>query len=243
MARTAEGRALTQRHRREQLAIRASSLRELQRMWPAFDPFSIRSYGQFVTAAIPLITSRHQNSAALAITYYNTFRFAEGAGGSIRTALALELGRNLIVDNLRATGLQGTMRAIRSGMSPQAAAQQGFVHVAGAVGRLILLGGNNSILQTLSNDQRVLGYSRVTASQPCEFCAMIASRGPVFQRQNTADFQAHGHCACTAEPHYEDSAWPGNSRRFREMWDSATEGLSGRDAINAFRRRLRETQG
>lgn len=243
MARTAEGRALTQRHRREQLALRAASLRDLQRLWPVFDPFSIASYGEFVTAAIPLVLNQFNESAAIGVAYYNAFRFAEGAGGSISTVLAQALSRELIMANLRATGLQGTMRAIRSGFSPQAASRQGFVQVSGAVGRMILLGGNNSILRTLGNDQRVLGYARVTASQPCEFCAMVSSRGPVFQRQNTADFQAHGHCACTAEPHYEGSVWPGKGQQFRQMWDAATEGLSGRDAINAFRRRLKQTQG
>ena len=243
MARTAEGRALTQRHRREQLALRAASLRELQKLWQAFDPTSIRSYSSFVTAALPLITDSHRRSAAIGAAYYNAFRFAEGVGGEIRTALPQALARDVVVTNLRATGLQGTMRGIRSGMSPQAAARHGFVQASGSTGRMILLGGNDAIIGSTRNDGMAQGWARVTSGNPCEFCAMVASRGPVFRSEGTADFESHDHCACTVEPHYEGSAWPGKARQFREMWDSATEGLSGRDAINAFRRRLKQTQG
>ena len=62
---------------------------------------------------------------------------------------------------------------------------------------------------------------------------MLASRGGVYGEG--ADFQAHDHCSCTAEPAYPGSRMTATADRFREQWDRTTRGLSGDDALNAFR--------
>ena len=44
-------------------------------------------------------------------------------------------------------------------------------------------------------------WRRVTDGAPCGFCAMLASRGPVYTSQDTADGgRYHGRCGCSAEP-------------------------------------------
>ena len=50
-------------------------------------------------------------------------------------------------------------------------------------------------------------WRRVTDGAPCGFCAMLASRGPVYTSQDTADGgRYHGRCGCTAEPFEGDFA-------------------------------------
>lgn len=48
-------------------------------------------------------------------------------------------------------------------------------------------------------------WRRVTDGKPCGFCAMLASRGPVYRSEATArgaGGRYHDHCGCTVEPHY-----------------------------------------
>ena len=42
------------------------------------------------------------------------------------------------------------------------------------------------------------GWARqLTGAEPCAFCAMLVSRGPVYSRQSV-NFESHNHCDCTA---------------------------------------------
>jgi hypothetical protein len=77
----------------------------------------------------------------------------------------------------------------------------------------------------------------------------LAARGPVYKSEQSADFQAHDHCGCAAEPFYRGSAWPGRSREFLATYDAAQqfgldEGLlqpgenSSSARLNAVRRYL-----
>lgn len=112
-----------------------------------------------------------------------------------------------------------------------------FTQAAGAATRQVLTGGRKSLLTLLEDDPQALGWIRVTDGDPCAFCAILASRGPVYRSEQTASFQAHDHCACTAEPVYSrNTLWPGRAKEFRGLWRTSTEGFSGKDARNAFRR-------
>ena len=77
---------------------------------------------------------------------------------------------------------------------------------------------------------------------------MLASRGPVF-REDTADFEAHDHCACMGETSYPGSEWPGQSGEFRDLWNDTVKTemrydkgrkrmrqMLTKDAFNDFRR-------
>jgi hypothetical protein len=71
---------------------------------------------------------------------------------------------------------------------------------------------------------------------------MLATRGAVFTA-DTADFEAHDHCSCSAEAAYEGSSMPLTSQRLASQWDNVTAGLSGDDALNAFRQSLAGSDG
>ena len=45
-------------------------------------------------------------------------------------------------------------------------------------------------------------WRRVTDGHPCAFCAMLAGRGPVYA-EDTVDFEAHSRCGCTSEMSFE----------------------------------------
>lgn len=205
MATTAEGAALTSRFRAAQLALRAAVGRDVAALWPLWAPEAgrVARYGAFSDVALTLIVARHRESAGLAAAYYRAFRAAEGAPGQDTPRLAGPLRPDDVLPGLRFTGLGGMMRALRAGFSPQAASRAGLVQAIGAAGRLVLAGGRDTVLASAGADRHAAGWRRVASGSACEFCAMLAGRGPVYKGARTAEFAAHDHCACAAEPVFD----------------------------------------
>lgn len=235
MAITVEGARLTAAHRRGQLAVRARTLRDLLVLWPLFRPSDFATFEAFAAAAALLVTARHRESAGLGAAYFSAFRRVE-IGSPAEPRVVGPPPTGIIVDKLRATGLLGVLNARRAGLGVEAARSNGLVRVSGAAAKMVLDGGRQSIVASLDRDGRALGWQRVTGPSPCAFCAMIASRGTVFKGERDAEFQAHDHDSCTAEPVYPGSRPLPRNMEFRRQWDESTAGLSGVDAANAFRR-------
>jgi hypothetical protein len=137
----------------------------------------------------------------------------------------------------------------RRGKSPEQAAREAVVEAGGSAARHVLTGGRTQHLEMIREDPAKPAWIRVTDGDPCAFCAMLASRGPVYQSKWTATHVVqktakrppgaiyHDNCGCTAEAVFtETQAWPGRGREFQKLWYEATNGMSGKDAINAFRR-------
>jgi len=256
MARTREGARLTERHRNDQLAVRARVLRNLLRLWRAVDPLNLSAtINPFAQAAAALVENGNRQSASLAADYYRAFRAAEGARGALALVIGEGLDLDAIAEALRAAGLSGISDARRRGDSTPQAARNGFVRVAGSASRLTLDGGRRTIREAVQSDPVAIGWQRVTDGNPCAFCAMLASRGAVYLSERSATEivgrsgrprgarqigeSFHDNCGCGVEPVFDrDSALPPRSEEFQTLWRQATAGLHGRDAVNAFRRAI-----
>jgi len=109
-----------------------------------------------------------------------------------------------------------------------------------------MMGGRLTVAATTGRDRKAIGWRRVTDGNPCAFCAMLASRGPVYRDAAAADgLKYHAHCGCGAEPvygtwepdereqgyldAYMDARYPGGKTR------STKETLRGMRASGAFR--------
>lgn len=120
------------------------------------------------------------------------------------------------------------------------------VKIAGAVARHAQNGARRTIQDGITEDPVALGYVRVTRDQPCYFCAMLASRGRVYEEgafndsdprfTGPGDAKVHDHCQCHLKPVYlENDDYLERSRYFRDLWLEMSVG-SSRDAILTFRR-------
>jgi hypothetical protein len=137
--------------------------------------------------------------------------------------------------SLKVTGL-ATIKRLTQTQTAEQAARTALTRVVGVVGRQVLDGGRQTLLDTVQSDRTALGWARNASGSACAFCAMLASRGPVYRNETTGGFKSHDHCACTVEPVYRrDAEWPPTSQRFRERWEAAAAGKSGKNALNAFR--------
>ena len=238
MARTPEGAVLTRKHYLTQLALRAGAARDVTSLWRTVDPTNLTAtFDPFAQAATTLARVRHRDSAGIASGYQERFHKAEKVAGRAIIKLAPQLVQSEALGLIRGAGLSGIINARRAGQSPQAAARNGLVKVVGQMTRLVLAGGRETILGSAAADPRASRWQRVTSGEPCAFCAMLATRGAVFSA-DTADFEAHDHCSCSAEVAYEGSQMPLTSQALRSQWDTVTAGLSGDDALNAFRQSL-----
>jgi hypothetical protein len=136
---------------------------------------------------------------------------------------------------------------LRDEAKKQAGAQQ-----AAAAERVAMNGGRSAIWNHMSRDRRALGYIRLSRTgTPCGWCAMLISRGPVYRSKNSAEFadgdKYHDNCHCYAEPVFTQEQYSSSStyelnRRYEELWPKVTRGLSGKAAVSAWRRFIRQEQ-
>jgi hypothetical protein len=243
VAATAEAEQLTQSYRRQSAALKAAAIKDILAIWPMFDPLDLeRSWPALRNALLLLIGSRRAEAANLAAEYLRRFRELEGAAGNLAVILDPVPAPVATAVSLQATGPATAQRAMDSGLAADAAAARALVTISGAAGRIILDGGRQTVLLTIESDREALGWMRVTHGKTCAFCAMLASRGPVYKsRRSAGDARSrparfHDHCDCTVEPVYSTATtWPAASRRAEELWASSTVGLGGQEARNAFR--------
>lgn len=134
---------------------------------------------------------------------------------------------------------------LRQRAKDEAGARQGA-----AAGRVIKNGARSDIWSAAERDRKVLGYIRLSRTgTPCGWCAMLISRGPVYKSSRSAQFDEgdmyHDNCNCYAEPvwsreQYDNSDLYALNREYSKLWPQVTRGLSGKQAVAAWRRYFRQ---
>jgi hypothetical protein len=235
MSSTPEGRLLTEAHRVQQARLGADTVRQMHTLFRVLDPANLdRTVERWLSLAVPLVQAQRTKSSAAAGRYVAAFRTAE-TGAAIAPVLADTAPAAALLTSLTVTGPVALKRAAARGVELDQAVDLATVQVGKAAMRHALNGGRDTITQTVSSDPRALGWARAVSGKPCAFCAMLASRGPVYAK-DTAGFDAHDGCSCSAEPVYSAAAsWPPGGQQYRQLWDETTAGLGGQDAVNAFR--------
>jgi hypothetical protein len=114
---------------------------------------------------------------------------------------------------------------------PEVASQSANSALQGAVSRIVLKGGRQTVVDAAGADKQAEGWERVIGPTACSFCSMLASRGGVYKRA-TADFQAHDHCNCTAQVVFR--GFSPESDKLSGDWQRVTKGKSGANARAAW---------
>lgn len=246
MARSEAGEDLTAQHRQAQATVAALALRDFMALWPLWEGDN-ESFGRLAAATLVLIRAHHRVSTQLAAAYFQSFRRAEGVGGFASPRLADPVNAERVTASLNFTARETTRRALLAGKPPQTARATALVRTSSAVTRHVLQGGRDTVVLSTGEDSQAEAWARVTRGTPCAFCVMLASRGAVYLGHDTAEFEAHDACTCVAEPHYEGSALPPDSVRWRDLYNQAQRDArasgdlargTSNDALNALRRAL-----
>lgn len=250
MASTREADHLTRQYQHELTVIKAAVVRDVLRVWPLLNLSDVStSWPALSTVLASVIDTRRTAAVIAAENYVRRFRNAEGIAGAFHAVHAEALARAAVDVSLRVTGPATMLRAVSRGMPVDEASKRALGTVSGAASRIALDGARQTVVLSVGGDKQALGWMRVTRGDSCAFCAMLASRGPVYKTSGTAgrdtnsrfvgegQFKFHDHCDCALEPVYSrKTTWPTASVRAKQVWESTTAGLSGKDAINAFRR-------
>lgn len=136
---------------------------------------------------------------------------------------------------------------------------------AAAVERLVMNGARNQLTSLAERDSRVIGYVRASRTgTPCGWCAMLISRGLVLYTSEESAVgktvrartvkegnaavgdEYHDNCHCFAEPVYSKEEFGETrydlNRQYAKLWPQVTRGLSGKAALSAWRRFIRQEQ-
>jgi hypothetical protein len=141
------------------------------------------------------------------------------------------------------TGPAHAKHLTKQGVDERRARPRVLVTVSGSAEKQVMTGARDAIMTKAEKDPRAVGWMRVTSGNPCAFCAMLASRGPVYFSESSAGFLPHDNCHCVPMPVFSRrTAWPGDNAAYARLWRSSTQGYSGQDAINAFRRAYERQQ-
>lgn len=192
----------TDRYRRAAQAIRAGTLRDFIKLWPALDQRRLdETFPGWAFAVQTLVERDRGTMAGLASDYLRTVRFESGVPGEAVILLPERLPREQIEASLSATAKAGLYTALRSGRSLDEASKVALVRSSGAAARLVANAGRETVRSSLAADPQGTGWRRVTSPSACGFCRMLAGRGDVYSAE-TADFASHDWCGCAAEPVY-----------------------------------------
>lgn len=220
MASTDEGRRLTEAHKFAQIAVGARAEMDARMLWGRLDVDDLDgSTPAWLALTAGAVNARTVESQRVASSYLTEFRRAEvGSPGVV--SFAAPAGT---VAALRFAGPVRVKRLILAGFTAADAYQAALTKFAGMARRQAMMGGRLTVAATAGRDRKAVGWRRVTDGDPCAFCAMLASRGPVYKDAASADgIMYHSHCGCTAEPAYSYAWEPTpDEERFLDAYGAA----------------------
>jgi hypothetical protein len=124
---------------------------------------------------------------------------ASGLNGDLRIVIPQALPREQFSASLRINSIVAAKNSASAGVAADVAMVNARTLASGAMSRLVLNAGRETVNESIRSDPKATGWMRVLGGGGCDFCRELAGR--VYPRDN-ADFEAHGKCACTSEPVY-----------------------------------------
>ncbi|MDR6172642.1 hypothetical protein [Curtobacterium sp. SORGH_AS_0776] len=217
MALTAQGRRLTETNRLLQLQLASQAAGVGLILWDQLQASNLDgSTPEWLASNTALASRYYDESSRTTAEYISQYRAVEAAGNTAPvlvptfdaalTAQILLVAGPVRVKNFISRGF--------SGSSALAAAKSGY---AGMLRRQVMMGGRQTVDLTASQDEQAVGWRRVSDGNPCAFCAMLCSRGPVYRSASSAGdpvagngLHYHAHCGCHAEIVY--GSWEPNEQ-------------------------------
>lgn len=241
MPTTSAGVRLTEAHRLAQARLATEVTARALILWPLLDPARLdATQDAWVQAMLPMIRTASQRSAAIAAAYVKQMRYAE-IGSSLAALPPVPFEARATQISLYVTGPVGIKDSLKRGVTLAKALQTAKTSVLGSASRHATNGGRSAVLASVQADHRAVSWFRITSGRCCAFCALMASRGPIYKSESTADFKPHDACHCAAAPSYhQDAPWPAASVGFSKLY--AETALNTDDPINAFRRAYERPQ-
>jgi len=235
-------------HYLAQFAIVAALAAAARELWPILNPADLEGTFPTVARGLAALTEEYSRaSISVAADHYADLRASKVPGGfSVPVIDAPSPSRILTtLDQIGETSF-AEARAIPDDLF-LAEITASLARGAGVtVESIVADAASDEIFAAIRRDDQAQGWARITRPGACYFCRMLASRGAVYYTERSGSFRAHapkngrgGTCRCTVEAQFAREYEPtAQARADAETWERVTAGLSGPDAIDAFRRSL-----
>lgn len=248
----------------QQAAIVAQALAEVVELWPLLDLDNLdATAGPWTRRMAQTLDGYRGRAFGNASSFYDRFRdLRTGAGGIASPTRDVAVDTKALGDYLATYGpanVKHKTKALaldREGFGDdrtrymERISRLALVDVMGASVKGVMDGAREATQTKMANDENAIGYQRVIRSaNPCHFCTMLASRGPVYIPENNAGVTVqnassprygksyHENCQCEVLPIYdEDEPWHENALEYRFAWDDVTREFSGDDKRKQWRR-------
>lgn len=203
MAAYERSRLVTDVYRRELMALRDRTVRQVVRLWPSVDPYDIdASLLPVLAATDALLTVAQVGAVQLQDAYLSAFIASETGTAPVarytdpsRFAGYTRDGRR--TSDVLALSSVSMKAATAAGASASAVAASGLARTVRAVRTETVDAARTASLTSMATDPDVSASMRATSGEPCAAClALAGTRIP-----NDGELWAiHGSCSCTAEP-------------------------------------------
>lgn len=179
----------------------------------------------YLRSALALVSAGRGLAVKTATDYYGAAKRGAGFDAVIPVLPAPQMDLAMAAQALLINGPISIKKQLASGVGLIAAMDAAKAQTLRVGKRLVLEAPRKHLIELSSKDKDALGWSRVSDGQPCHFCAMLVSRGPVYSEQ-TVRFRAHNGCGCSVRPFFKgeaDGGWSPDALALRQLWDGVDE--------------------
>lgn len=240
---------LARRHRAAQTTLANQVAARLLQLWGGLVLAPGRGTDAFLAQAAPIVVAQNARSASLATTFYTRARRLEYPSAPAFTPEPETLLDEQVITSIVASGFRELSDSLAAGKTLEQALDDGASAATGAATRHVLSGGRSIIRDAVYRDTVTVGYERITRAGCCSFCAMLASRGPVFRSDSFdqsdprfdgegSKVKVHDQCHCDFQPVWAKGQPPsGDGLAYQQLWNDEIRGkFTGHEATKAFRR-------
>lgn len=218
-------------HQKTVADLTTLAIRDLVTLWGSLDTADATATAVALRAALPeLVQSYGSVAASLAADFYDDLREQANVRSEYTTVLADPPPAEKIAVLARwAAGplFSGTP-------DPELVLSR----LSGGVQRSVAGVDRGTIELNTTRDPSAPRYARHASANACAFCALIASRGPVYHTETAAGGRYHDHCHCIAVPDWGDyQPAPYVARWERAYTDATRSGARGTAEVLAHMRR------
>lgn len=221
----------------------ALMLAELDLLWGSLDPANPDTVASWIEAVTAVVEDYSIAIGSLSQEMYLDAREDAGLESEFDPAVIEPPAIEQVEESLR-----WAISELWSGGSKDDA----WERLEGAATKLVLDVGRTVTAEAAVEDPQARGWVRIARPDACYFCRMLAiraaARGWLYTSRDTAleagpgskrpGQKYHDHCRCVAAPVFDGQDYepPDYVRDWLALWNSSTDGKSGRKAVNAFRR-------
>ncbi|MEV4783983.1 hypothetical protein AB0K53_00765 [Streptomyces tuirus] len=259
---TSDSSASVTRWRRAQFGLTTLLLRDLRGLRRLINPNRLQAtLPTWIEAVAALVARYSEASATLGADFYDGEREAAGVPGTFTVPLADPPPDEQVDASMRWATKDVWDRdpdvATAAQLEPLDVRLDAAMSKAeGAVDRLVLNGGRETVLQAVARDPQAVAWARGAALGCCSFCALMSSRGATYRTAGTAGREAnerfegdtgqakfHNWCRCVVVPVYRGQAFElsPHAAEWDRLYREHAQGHPG-EQLRLFRRAFAEHQ-